>query len=188
MKNVSCLLAGGLILGVLLSDARAEEDNIYYARCNLKVIKANHITWVNWQASPEYLIVGTKFKVKPKGKSASLTDVDTGATYTLDVGANAEKFMEKFVVKGPVNINRFSKDIQDNINNAVARVGMTKEEVYIAMGPPAWVIDGNTDNKTYDNIMASNLWVYKRSRFGKNIGVEFNPSTKQVTRTEGIWR
>ena len=73
-------------------------------------------------------------------------------------------------------------------SDAAARTGMTKEEVCIAMGPPAWITAGNSDNKTYDNIMASNLWVYKRSRFGKNIGVEFNPSTGTVIRTEGIWR
>ena len=187
MKNAFCLLVV-VTLGLFFSTVAAGDDNIYYARCNLKVIKGNNITWVNWQASPEFLPVGTKFTVKSNGTKAILTRVDTGSEYTLDVGAKSEKFIEKFVVKSPVSTNKFPKDIQDNINYAVARVGMTKEEVYIAMGPPAWVTSGNTDNKTYDNIMASNLWVYKRSRFGKNIGVEFNPSTGKVTRTEGIWR
>jgi hypothetical protein len=188
MKGLFCLLIGMLLLGIFCNDAVSDGDNIYFARCNLKVIKGNYITWVNWQAAPEYLPVGTKFKVKLKGKSPSLVDINTGAEYTLDVGAEGENFLEKFIIRSPVDLSRFSKDIQDNINNAVARVGMTKEEVYIAMGPPAWITGGNTDSKTYGNIMASNLWVYKRNRFGKNIGVEFNSSTGKVVRTEGIWR
>jgi hypothetical protein len=40
---------------------------------------------------------------------------------------------------------------------------------------------------TYENIMAGDLWVYARRRFGKNIGVAFDPTTGKVNRTEGIW-
>lgn len=189
MRKIFCLLVAVFVLSILSADVRAEEDGIYYARCNLKVIKGNYITWINWQAATEYLPVGTKFKVKStKGNSARLTDVKTGMLYNLDIGANGERFFEKFIVNNPVSIDKYTKDIQSNIQDAVARIGMSKEEVYIAMGPPAWVASGNTNNKTYDDIMAYNLWVYKRSRFGKNIGVEFNPSTGQVIRTEGIWR
>lgn len=188
MRKIFCLLATVFVLGTLFNDTKAEEGSIYYARCNLKVIKGNYITWVNWQAASEYLPVGTKLKVKSKGNSASLTDVKTSASYTLDIGASGDKFLDKFVSKNRVDINRYPKDVQGNIQDAIARVGMSKEEVYIAMGPPAWITSGNTNNKTYEDIIASNLWIYKRSRFGKNIGVEFSPATGQVIRTEGIWR
>ncbi len=64
---------------------------------------------------------------------------------------------------------------------------MTKEQVYIAMSPPANVGNTRTNTMTYDNIMASDLWVYARRRSGKNIGVAFDSATGNVTRTEGIW-
>jgi hypothetical protein len=77
--------------------------------------------------------------------------------------------------------------VRDHIRKAVAKVGMTREQVYIAMGPPTNVGKERTNNMTYDKIMASDLWVYARRRFGKNIGVAFDPATGLVNRTEGIW-
>jgi hypothetical protein len=173
---------------MFVSDIQAGENNIYYARCNLKVIKGNYITWINWQAAPEYLPVGTKLKVDIVGDRVTLTDIKTERAYTLDSGAKGDAFLGKFIARKLVTISQYPKDVQENIINSVARIGMRKEQVYVAMGPPAWISSGDTDNKTYEDIMGSNLWVYKRSRFGKNIGVEFNPSTEQVVRTEGIWR
>jgi len=86
-----------------------------------------------------------------------------------------------------VDIAQFSEEVQANIRQAVAKVGMTKEQVYIAMGPPTNVGKERTNKMTYDQIVASNLWVYARRRFGKNIGVAFDPATGLVNRTEGIW-
>ncbi len=40
---------------------------------------------------------------------------------------------------------------------------------------------------TYEKILESDLWVYARRRFGKNIGVAFDPTSGRVSRTEGIW-
>jgi hypothetical protein len=64
---------------------------------------------------------------------------------------------------------------------------MTKEQVYIAMGPPTNVGQKRTNTMTYEQIMASDLWVYARRRFAKNIGVAFDSASGQVNRTEGIW-
>lgn len=160
------------------------EDDIYYARCNLKVIKGSLVTWVNWQATYEFIPVNTKLKVINERK---LVDFKTKREYTLDMGATGEVFLEKFVLKSPVNMKKFSKEAKTHIKDLVAKIGMTKEEVYIAMGPPSWITSGKTYNKTYDDIMASDLWVYKRRRFAKNIGVAFDPVSGQVNRTEGIW-
>ena len=185
MKRITCFLTVLFIIQLIFAVAGNCEDNLYYARCNLKA-KGNYMTWVNWQASPTFIPVGTKFKVTKAGSKASLVNVETSTTYTLDVGADGDALLEKFVTKKPVDITKFSSDVQANIKNAVAKIGMTKEQVYIAMGPPAWV-NGNTNTMTYESIMGSDLWVYKRSRFGKNIGVAFDPTTGKVNRTEGIW-
>jgi hypothetical protein len=55
------------------------------------------------------------------------------------------------------------------------------------MGPPTVLGKEKTHSMTYENIMAGDLWVYARRRFGKNIGVAFDPATGKVNRTEGIW-
>lgn len=159
----------------------------YFARCNLKVIEGSRITWLNWQSSPTFIPAGTRLKVTTAGDKATLVDVKTGATYTLDIGASGEHFLEKFVSRKTPPISGFPASIQANIQQAVARVGMTKEQVYIAMGPPANLGQIRTNTSTYKDIMAANLWVYARRRFGKNIGIEFNPSTGLVVRTEGLW-
>ena len=93
----------------------------------------------------------------------------------------------KFITKEKVDISKFPKKAQQNIRNLVAKVGMTKEQVYIAMGPPTKVVAGKTNQMTYDAIMDYDLWIYARRRFGKNIGVAFDPETGLVNRTEGIW-
>ncbi len=62
-----------------------------------------------------------------------------------------------------------------------------REEAYMAMPPPVSADGLNTDKMTYEQIIKSDLWVYKRKRFGKNIGIQFGRATGKVNRTEGIW-
>lgn len=163
------------------------QENVYYARCNLKVHGGNEITWINWQASPTFIPVGTKLRVTRTGSKASVVNIETNAAYTLDIGADGDAFLEKFVTKTPVKVTTFPADVQAHIRNAVAQIGMTKEQVYIAMGPPTNLGQSRTNMMTYKEIMAGDLWVYARRRFGKNIGVAFDPGTGKVNRTEGIW-
>jgi hypothetical protein len=188
MRNTvrSLLVLGAIHLLLMFASAGYAQENVYYARCNLKVLDGKEITWINWQAAPTFIPVGTKLRVTRTGSKASLVNMETNATYTLDVGADGDAFLEKFVTKTPVRIAGFPADVQENIRNAVAKVGMTKEQVYIAMGPPANLGKSRTNTMTYENIMAGELWVYARRRFGKNIGVSFDPTGK-VNRTEGIW-
>lgn len=163
------------------------EDDIYYARCNLKVIKGSYITWVNWQSTPTFIPAGTKLRVTKAGSKATVVNVKTGSNYTLDIGADGDAFLEKFVTKKPLDIKKFPSNVQTNIRNTVAKIGMTKEQVYIAMGPPTKISRGKTYTMTYKDIMGADLWIYARRRFGKNIGVAFDPSSGRVNRTEGIW-
>ncbi|MFQ5586849.1 MAG: hypothetical protein ACE5GF_08525, partial [Thermodesulfobacteriota bacterium] len=77
---------------VLLRPIHGSAEDIYYARCNLKVLKGYYITWLNWQSSPTMVPIGTKFRVVPMGSKAELTEVDTGKTYTLDMGASGKEY------------------------------------------------------------------------------------------------
>jgi hypothetical protein len=185
MKKIIFVLVIGLSLLIPFSGAFSEDD-AYYARCNLKVIKGNNITWVNWQSTKSLIPVGTGLNVVIGSKGATITDVETGKTYSLDTGSSGDMYLEKFVTREKINVGDFPEDVRRNIAKAVAKVGMTKEQVYIAMGPPAWA-GQKTNAMTYVEIMRENLWTYKRKRFAKNIGVSFDPISGLVDRTEGIW-
>ncbi|OQZ02485.1 MAG: hypothetical protein B6D35_01125 [Candidatus Brocadia sp. UTAMX2] len=188
MKKVLWLLT---ILGIpqfLFVGISYCEEGIYYARCNLKVFKGNYITWVNWQDPPTCIPVGTKLKVKRSGSKASLESAETGDRYTLDIGAKGDEFLEKYVIKKqPVGIDSLPKEIQTSIKNTTAEIGMTKEQVYISMGPPIGPKSARTNKMTYEDIMKINMWVYAKRRF-QNINVFFDPATGRVNRTEGIWK
>ena len=186
--RIKALVVLVLIIGFGAAGTARSEEGIYYARCNLKVLKGTYITWVNWQAAPQFLPVNTRFKVGGSGQKVTLTDTKTGKSYTLDTGNQDPRFLEKFLSRRPVNLKAFSKDVRDNITKAVARMDMTRAQVYIAMGPPFWADGATTEGSTYEDILKTNLWVYKRRRFGKNIGVEFESRGGTVIRTEGIWR
>jgi hypothetical protein len=188
MHRIAGALLAFLAGSLICVPGEAAQNAEYYARCNLKVVEGNEMTWINWQAAPTFVPVGTKFQVTRDKDKASLVAVESKEKYTLDIGANGEVYLEKFLSTTPVDVERFPEDVRDHIRKAVAKVGMTKEHVYIAMGPPVNVGKERTNNMTYDKIMASNLWVYARRRFGKNIGVAFDPATGLVNRTEGIWR
>src|SRR6266498_3663092 len=123
------------VVSVLSTVGYCGED-VYYARCNLKVLKDNSITWINWQSAPTSIPVGTKLMVTPSGNRASVVNPATNVAYALDIGADSDAFLDKFVTKKRVDISSFPSNVQANIRNAVAKVGMTKEQVYIAMGPP----------------------------------------------------
>lgn len=186
MRRALWLAAILVATQILVSTPGRCEDEIYYTRCNLKVLANNEITWINWQMAPSMLPLGTKVRVSKDGKSATLVAVGTNTTYKLDVGAEGKQFLEKFVTKKAADLGRFSADVQASVKSGTARVGMTKEQVYLAMGPPTKVGTVNTNTMTYENILGADLWIYARRRLGKNIGIAFDPSTGKVNRTEGL--
>ncbi|MEN8264632.1 MAG: hypothetical protein ABFR82_14360 [Nitrospirota bacterium] len=185
MKKLLSCFSMLIIAGMLMSSFSYAAGDVYYSRCNLKVIKGGQISWVNWQATKDIVPVGTKLEVTHNGSSATAVDVATGKSYIIDVGSDGDVFLQKFLSKEKVEIDQFPSSVQQEINKAFAKVGMTKEQTYIAMGPPAWA--GNkTHVMTYNEIIKEDLWTYKRRRFSKNIGVSFGDDGR-VDRTEGIW-
>ena len=117
---------------------------MYYARCNLKVLEGNFITWINWQSTWVFVPVGTELKMS-KGKKYVYLQETTGTSYILDAGNPGDAYLEKFVTRVRPDISKFPDNIQANIRNTVARIGMTKEQAYIAMGP--W-----GDEDTYNDL------------------------------------
>ncbi len=158
----------------------------YYTRCNLRVIKGSYITWVNWQGAPTFIPAGTRVRIGRSGGKLTLTDLSTGRTYMFDVGATGKEYLYKFLTKNPLNLNMFSSSIRTYIKRAHPAIGMTKKEVYIAMGPPARISIGKTFRLTYNDIMRDNTWIWPTKRFKRNIGITFDARTGRVTKIVGI--
>ncbi|MBI5236287.1 MAG: hypothetical protein HY886_08570 [Deltaproteobacteria bacterium] len=181
----------GLVLCALifLFAVAGHAEEVYYSRCNLKILpKGNQITWMNWQSTPSFIPVGTKLKVTVDNDKAAFVD-DKGTSYPVDLGASGQEFLEKFVTKHDIDVAKVGGKFAGDIKEAVIRVGMTREQAYMAMCMPAYINGKNSTEKTaYKEILAANQWVYERKRFAKRIGIEFDPGSGLVSRTEGIWK
>lgn len=191
--SVTLLILALLLLGVSCSsapktsDTRAAGARDMHARCNLKVLKGKTITWVNWQAAPEVIPVGTPLEVSGGPENWELRDPANGRVYTLQAGAKGEDYLLKFVRPTPVAME-FTPDVADKVRKGIAIVGMTREQVYVSMGPPTAADGVKTHTMTEAQIMSTTAWVWRRKRFGKNLGVTFDAGTGLVIGTEAIWK
>jgi len=184
MRNKFLVLAAtGLCIAFASYPVEAQAGE-YYARCNMRVVeKGNYVTWENYRTDKGQrdIPIGTKLT----GDGETMTDPG-GTTFKMKMGASGDQYLEKFVSKMPVSVER---EYADDVKNAVPKVGMTKEQVYMAMCPPAYIDGKNaTKNMTYDEIMKSSFWVWKRmsTMFAKDIGVKFD-STGKAEQVEGVY-
>jgi hypothetical protein len=186
MKRISFLMVLMVSVGMFGASDALPADEVRYARCNLRVVDGRLVTWANFQSTPMFIPVNTELRVERKGSKGTLIIANSGKRYDLDIGAEGEMYLEKFVAREMVPLEGFPAEIKENITKAVARVGMTKEQVYIAMGPPTVTGTEKTHNLTYEQILRADLWIYARRRFSKNIGVAFDSHTGKVIRTEAM--
>jgi hypothetical protein len=73
-------------------------------------------------------------------------------------------FVEKHfaATEQEVNLNALDKDIRRQVENGIAAIPMTKEQVFMALGYPAH-IDNHAvaDALTREQVFASNTWMYR---------------------------
>ncbi len=89
MKTKLFLLLIVIATSLVISGYGFSEDDVYYARCNLKVIKGNRMTWVNWQSTRTVVPVGTKFHISKGGKNSAKHAhmlIDTARTFAKTTG------------------------------------------------------------------------------------------------------
>ncbi len=171
---------------------RLEQPIPKYARCNIKVLPGNIVSIKNLQSTPMMIPVGTKVMLLgPTLFKAGASE----AEYLHDLGIDTVS-SGKFFADNPPDLSGFDNQTLENIRQGIARLGMAKDAVYMAMGPPLVAVDPMlgkevvTAQWTYEQIMKSDLWIYYRgkSRFEKRIGVAFDPTSGKVNRTSGIWQ
>lgn len=85
---------------------------------------------------------------------------------TAPFGTDPAVFMKKFFVNTEAELGLDSIDParRKNIENGIWQIGMTKEEIYAALGPPNWIDNGiDATNLTLEQIMDRNRWEYRES-------------------------
>jgi len=104
---------------------------------------------------------------------------------TTPFSPNPQEFLKKYFVDsaGELGLN-VPPARKANIENGVAEIGMTKQEVYAALGPPLWVdFENDASAMTLEALMEKNRWVYRVSQFGF-----FPPVTRVFMFDEGKLR
>lgn len=101
-----CSIISFFIAGVVFA------NNTYYARCNIKVLKGNQISRVNCQAAPYTTSLVSRLKVTRSGETATFVKEDNGESYKIGFGADGDAYIEKFVTRKPINISKFTNDVQ----------------------------------------------------------------------------
>ena len=149
-------------------------EGTYFARCNISVLKGNEITWMNFRAAKARIVVNTPIKVRLSADRAIFIDEAVNETYLVDLGSPGEKFLDKLVIKEPVDVSDAKSRYSQEIGSSIISKGMTKEEVYAAMCAPAFIDDDISEGYGYDDILKADRWVYKTSKFGGNIKIEFD--------------
>lgn len=154
-------------------DFRVGEE--YYLRAALHADK-NKITWENPLSGA----------LIPAGEKVTLVEMqrhivrftNKGKEYVFAYhGAKApnDYMLSKFFTREDPGstIASYSDDVKMFIAKGKASTGMTKAQVLYAMGVPSAIDKTKTYNQTLDDVLRSNLWVYKKG-FMDRIFIKFS--------------
>lgn len=152
----------------------AADDDIYYASCNIRVLRAfgqSEISWKNWLAASVEIPAGTRVLME----NGSVLVV---GNKKYDMPAEPQ---EKYIQKNPLDISELPPEFKEAIKNAEPVKGMTKEQVFMTMCAPAYLMRGSmkvdvqkTQQLSLGEMKQYEVWVYQRKRLGKKFVVEFN--------------
>lgn len=140
-----------------------------FLRCTLRANGPSMFS-TNYLGLPAAARVGTPAEIKMY--STGQVDMDLNKIMyqmypvSQPFDTNAQNFVEKFFVDDvrALGLEKLEPPRKTNILNGQAEIGMTKEQVYMTLGPPAWVdFDYDASNLSYSAIMEKNRWVYRES-------------------------
>ena len=138
-------------------------------RCTLRP-KQTYLFASNYLAFPATVKAGSEAKVtmfSTQEADMTITDIPYKMLpITTLFEPKADLFLKKFFVnsKDELGLDKLEPAKKTNIENGVAEIGMTKEQVYTAMGPPYWIdTDIDATNLSYDTILQKDTWKYRVS-------------------------
>lgn len=155
---------GGFLGGLFSSKSEPKPKDIRYAVANVYTDEGT-ISWVNYLQGP-IIPIGTKVEVTDSGDgSVDFTIVSSGKEYSFEndedrSGHTAPELFERlFSKEDPAGkISALPKSERGRVKAAKPKVGMTKDAVLMAIGPPPPHATSSLD---------SDEWTYWKSRFAK---------------------
>ena len=169
---VSLSLMGGCISMKVISPLIGQA---VFNRVGLRPFKGNVISFTNYYHRGVFIPAGTECTVKDISKKAITFTVNRKEYILVDwlIDSSEEKIKEsfyKFFTKNrdEVGLNKIKTKFYDSVISGFEEIGMTKEEVLLCLGYPAYL--GRKDPTNDDGrefILSLNEWYYLKNRFNK---------------------
>lgn len=173
LRIISTLLAAALLLGTQYASAEFEKGDSLQTLVNLHPDpERKTLSVVNYQLSGDLIPACTDIQVTKVNRKRLHFTVD-GQEYVMEYDRNIRKAGIAFqdALAGffgascdKAKINSLSQKDKDGIERGTASVGMTKDGVLIAMGPPPQHATESLD---------ANQWMYWINRFNRQ-RIEFD--------------
>jgi hypothetical protein len=146
-----------------------------YNRVSLRVLKKKAIWYTNYYHTGTLITVGTEctinsisrgtIKFTAQGKEYKLKD------WLIDEDpSNLDQSFAKYFVKDKkeIGLDNVNPEFYDNVISGYDEIGMSKEEILMALGYPAYLgIRDPTTLYTREYILSQNDWYYMKSRFNR---------------------
>jgi len=166
MKKMVVLALYVMLVAVIFSnsllavDAEALKGEELFTRTNLKA-QGCTVFFQNMSKSKGFIPVGTAVEITNVGKKyIKFKVLDTGKQYKLEALSD---FYDRYFVKSinDIGLKNISDKTMQYVKDMQVEPGMTKEEVYISRGCPAFIAWGvKSWFATPNEIMSSNTWYY----------------------------
>lgn len=169
MRKIVVLLICAVFATFLLSDYSTAfdkkdlEGQNFYTRTNLKA-HGKTVFFNNLSKTKGFIPVGTLVMIKKVSKDSIKFELLEGdkeyKTFTLKAPS---EYYDNYFVKGisEIELNKMSGSVKDNVKNMAVVPGMTKAEVYVSRGCPAFIGWGvKSWGYSMGQIMQSDTWYY----------------------------
>ena len=175
---LSCLAIAGLGLASCASPpvsiAFSSQGKTRYLRCNLKAFA--NVMYVTNYIPPSYPVAGmVGSPTEVNMFSQQLIEVSVNKIpykmypSTVPIPATPDQFLGRYLTddKEKLGLDKMEATKRQNIQAGLTpSIGMTKEEVYMILGPPLFVdFDYDATALSYEAIMDKNRWVYATGKF-----------------------
>ena len=100
-----------------------------------------------------------RFILETKDGETGFMDINFSGSNTTNSGRYLYRFEDFFSEVNPRNIYDWSEEIWEAIEKAEPKIGMTKNQLILAIGKPTSI------NNTTTEVTRSEQWVYERSSF-----------------------
>jgi hypothetical protein len=146
-----------------------------FNRVAFRTWEGNSIWFTNLYHNGILIPAGTECTIKDISKKA-ITFVANGTEYSLREWVTSASpqdirlFFDKFFAedKDRIGLDRVNQDFKESVSSGVDEIGMTKEEILLSLGYPAYLARKDaTNDDSREFILSQNDWFYLKARMNK---------------------